>query len=275
LEQPSSRRTVKSNSPNISTIDFEERADINPMYPLSGDLLIQGRRGQSLRFSETKPSTTPSTLLPQWYTSQENSKPIIALVNGQTETTSGGNFLLEDVNKDPSSIYLLQHSSLPLITRTDWVREDMSKSSYGSSQIPADISTYEGNQVIITSGRLVLNAREESTLITSEKSINLLANRLHFDAPEAIHFDTPVIRLTGDSRDSSLSRSAVRGEDIVNELSGLYSALDILCKNLGTLAIQLDRPDLKISSTNVQLYVNQLKRNSLKSKLLSKRVFLT
>ena len=151
----------------------------------------------------------------------------------------------------------------------------MSKSSYGSSQIPADISTYEGNQVIITSGRLVLNAREESTLITSEKSINLLANRLHFDAPEAIHFDTPVIRLTGDSRDSSLSRSAVRGEDIVNELSGLYSALDILCKNLGTLAIQLDRPDLKISSTNVQLYVNQLKRNSLKSKLLSKRVFLT
>lgn len=266
----------KGNTPNVGSRDFEESVDVNPMYPFTGDVLVEGRRGQSLRFSETKLAGISTEITP-WYSSQPKSQPIIAIVNGQIKTTQGIEYITEDINQDASSIYLLQQSSIGLNIRQDWIRgnEADNQTTYGTAQVPVTPANYEGNQVIINSGRLILNAKDESIILTSQKAINILSNTLHFDSTAFIHFDSPILRLTGESRNLSKSRRAVRGEDLVEELKGLYEVVEVLSSTLGILAVQLDRVDIKIATKNLQLYVNQLKRNSLSNNLLSKRVFLT
>lgn len=243
---------------------FKETPDLNPMFPFPGDVVLEGRKGQSIRFSENLPGTP-------WSSTSKNN-PTIAIVSGQYSPVEEPSFILEDINKDASSIYLLGNQSVPLEVNKSWKRGHL-KSSYPDSLLPIDGYNYTGDQIVVNSGRLYLNAKTEHILLSANKIVGLLGDRVHLDAEQAIHFDAPVLRLTGESLDPKLNQRAIKGDDLVEELTRLYKRIDELTSTLGIALTALNLPADK--ALELQNFTNAEKRGNLEQKLLSNRVFLS
>ncbi len=100
---------------------FEENPNIRPLQPYEGDVIVEGRHGNSIRFGST---ITGSHKQPPWSEELDGGRargrPIIVIRNGQGNLTReefqqlGSNIHgLEDINKDHSSIYLCSHQRIP------------------------------------------------------------------------------------------------------------------------------------------------------------------
>jgi hypothetical protein len=84
---------------------FEENQDVKNLQPFEGDTILQARFGQSIRFGSTVPVMKKSN---NWSNSGNNGDPITIIVNGQGQSRTLTKFdpIVEDINKDKSSIYL-------------------------------------------------------------------------------------------------------------------------------------------------------------------------
>lgn len=257
---------------------FSETVDINPMLAFPGDVILEGRRGQSIRFSE---STTKSKA--PWKT-DTNFSPVIAIVNGQIKTQQGTTPITEDINQDPASIYLTSQNQIPLNVNTKWVRVENTKrySSYLPGTEPLEASSYLGDQVMLSSGRIYINSNREHVLISAADTIGLLGQKVNIDGVKAITLEAPLINLTGAALDTTVARSAVKGEDLVNELAGLYKRLAELSTTLQIVLSTLNVPTDSAAKLTTYLIkggnVDKLSTDGIKSKLnelLSNRVKLS
>ena len=108
---------VLGGSPNKTTNEtielklgktFIEQSNINPLKPFEGDHIIEGRFGNSIRFGATAPGPN------DWSTSGQTGDPITIIRNGQSDELDdrGWEPTTEDVNRDPSSIYLTSTQKL-------------------------------------------------------------------------------------------------------------------------------------------------------------------
>lgn len=96
---------------------FVENSGIRPLLPYEGDIAIEGRQGSSIRFGMT---VSGSSVSPPW--SEEVNKdnigrPITIIRNGQKnlneeDTIPNTLHILEDINKDHSSIYLCSNQRI-------------------------------------------------------------------------------------------------------------------------------------------------------------------
>ena len=86
---------------------FYEDATIKPIQPYGGDITIEGRYGNSIRFGSTTPSESISN---NWSNEGDIGNPITIIRNGQPNSENVNNisynYILEDINEDDSSIYL-------------------------------------------------------------------------------------------------------------------------------------------------------------------------
>jgi hypothetical protein len=101
---------VDNNSINLnSTSNFSEKGNIHPLLPYTGDVIYEGRWGQSIRFSSTLKTSNP------WSTAGTDGDPITILRNGQDPNSSdfGAEPITENIKNDLSSIYLTSHQQLP------------------------------------------------------------------------------------------------------------------------------------------------------------------
>lgn len=152
---------------------FVERSNIYPLQPFEGDLMYEGRWGNSIRLSGTAPNKNP------WSSEGTQGDAITIIRNGQTDspTKNGWNFTVEDINTDPSSIYLTTTQKIPLTANTNYF-------SYKNNP-PTNPNKYTGKQIILNSGRLVFNTTEDHLLLSSAKSISLSsASTVNIDASE-------------------------------------------------------------------------------------------
>jgi len=111
------------------------------------------------------------------------------LRNGQGDTGSVG-FLPteENINQDPSSIYLTTTQKIPF---------QAASTNYFSykENTPTLPDLYSGKQILINSGRLIFNSSEDHLMLSSTKTINLNANSgLNIDTSQVI-FQTQNIYL--------------------------------------------------------------------------------
>ena len=106
------------NSPkNISQDTFIENSNIHPLLPLPGDIIQEGRWGNSIRFSSTaNPNSTTKrakklTVWNTWSKTGNNGDPITLIRNGQRPNSPKEGYvpITEDVNDDLSSIYLTSY----------------------------------------------------------------------------------------------------------------------------------------------------------------------
>ena len=89
---------------------FKERSNIHPLLPFEGDIIYEGRWGNSIRIGSTVPNT-----LNNWSTTGSSGDPIFIIRNGQGKQSEEGWIpTIEDINNDDSSIYATSTQKIPL-----------------------------------------------------------------------------------------------------------------------------------------------------------------
>lgn len=169
-----STNKLTDNSGEIKFGDyFKERPNIFPLQPYEGDLIYEGRWGNSMRFTGTAPNRNP------WSSEGTQGDAITIIRNGQTDNPSknGWDFTVEDINTDASSIYLTTTQKIPLVASTNYF-------SYKNNP-PTKPNEYISKQIILNSGRLVFNTTEDHLMLSSAKSISLSSTEtVNVDATE-------------------------------------------------------------------------------------------
>jgi hypothetical protein len=94
--------TTSSQTPSLG---IPEKPNIKNLQPIPGDITMQGRWGQSIRFGSTSRNNAIKT---PWSSAGNNGDPIMIIRNGQTDAKGSDPWttLVEDINSDPASIYL-------------------------------------------------------------------------------------------------------------------------------------------------------------------------
>lgn len=242
---------------------FKEKLNIRNLQPFPGDIFHQGRWGQSLRFSSTlENSEIPSP----WSSVGEDGDPITILRNGQHEEDKDPWIpQVEDINTDPSSIYLTSTQSLPI--------EVSSKNYKSYSSAPKSPNTFTGEQIILNSGRLLFNSKTDSILLSSADTINLNAvNSLNIDAPKSV-LNSREIYLG----DKNANESVILGDKFLSDLQKLLLSLISLSAALATpigtpgpsapnAAIPGPATDTQVKATNMLNKIEQYKSKVSKTK---------
>lgn len=153
-----------SNTNNASSTDeknkeFVEVSDLSQLQPFAGDVIHEGRFGNSIRFGYT-PDNADSTNKPSWSSSTPEA-PITIIRNGAGLSNGYNKFVVEDINEDDSSIWLGSKQIIKL------------KPSQKFSLGVTPVSSYEKPQIVINSERVIINSKKDSVLISGKKSVNI------------------------------------------------------------------------------------------------------
>ena len=234
---------------------FEEKSNIYPLYPFEGDIIYEGRWGQSIRFSSTVPN------LSSWSNTGPTGDPILIFRNGQNPElpSPAQSTTEEDINKDLSSIYFTSTQQIPIE-----VSSQNEYASYGSNK-PIEPKEYTGPQVILNSGRLLFNSTQDHIMLSSQKSINLNATEgIYTDTTGDTIFQSNKVFLGG----TQASQPVILGDELVSLLTDVLDDLSSLTNTLSTqvnaYGVPLAPTSLKASliSAKIPLYKQRLK-NSL------------
>jgi hypothetical protein len=240
---------------------FDEEPDIHPLLPFEGDLIYEGRWGNSIRFGSTVSGSSND-----WSVTGSNGDPITIIRNGQNPNipTDGWVPTVENINGDLSSIYLTSTQKLPL---------QASSTNYNSysSNPPTTPNQFAGKQLILNSGRLVFNTTTDHLLLTSKKSINL-------NAVEGAYIDTPNVVLNSTSiklGSKDAAESLMLGDKTVTLLNDVLTQLISVVNDLGQLAakpiIGGAAPDPKLIATTARAKIKLTNSKNKLNTLLSKQ----
>jgi hypothetical protein len=260
------RTEDKPEEVNIGT-GIELDSKISPLQPFPGDVLMEGRLGQSIRFAGG--FSTKST-----FTDESNvNKPLIIISNGQKETEDGFLHIVEDINQDPSSIYMTSDNIIPLTLANE------KRDSYETS--PDLPSSYKGSQLLLNSDRLTLNARESDILLSSKTSIGLNSNTVNIDGKDYLCVDADKIYLGSKARinKGANKQPVVLGHRMEAFLGDMLDQLISISKALGKAkTVKGDPiPTINLRGASAQLVLKQLKNQlnpSGGSTLKSKKTFV-
>lgn len=155
---------------------FIENGNIRPVLSFAGDNIFEGRFSNSLRLGSTSPSS--GSVQNNWSATGLSGSPITILRNGQPTSTPPPGWLpiTEDINIDLSSIYLTSTQQIPInIAVAESTTGGGSSVPFSSiiSNAPQSPQSYNSQQAIINSGRLLFNSNIDSILMSSQKSIVL------------------------------------------------------------------------------------------------------
>jgi hypothetical protein len=165
-------------------VNFETKS-ISPLQPYEGDLMIEGRWGNTLRFGSTT-KNEPGLINSSWHGAASTvGDPIIILSNGQINKPNK-QFVVENIQTDNASIYL---------TSTQKIKQFklQNKLKIGSSE-----SAFSKPQLIGTADRIILTAKTDIVAIDSQKGIELHAPKINIgisDEKEPLLHSTATIEL--------------------------------------------------------------------------------
>lgn len=253
-------RRVSDGSTEIPLgLTFKEKLDIKNILPYEGDVIYEGRWGQSIRFGSTVKN---SNIVNGWSKSGENGDPIIIIRNGQYDDGKDAWIpILEDINQDPSSIYQTSNQTIPIT---------LSSEEYSSySTPPIKSNEYNEPQIILNSNRLLFNAKKDSILFSSAKSIGLNSNdTINLDAKNEIVAVSKKIKLGSKDADESL----ILGDKFFDEFKKFLTQLSDLCSKLPTVGTTVPyTPNIAVATaaSKLQIMTKSLseKLNSFKSQI--------
>ena len=206
--------------------DIDELTEVNPMQPFPGDIILDGRQGQSLRltgFPSPKNEFVDSTNI---------GKPLTILSNGQKQADNPYDPIIEDVNEDASSIYLTSDHLVPL----SQVRNKVE--SYGVRVKPPLANEYKGSQVVVNGGRLYFNAKEEGIFLNSNEYLELQSNYINLDGVKEVSIDAELIFL-GEKvakAPQSTKEPVLKGTATVNYIKELIDIISDMAQSMKVAA---------------------------------------
>jgi hypothetical protein len=246
--------------PNPSQDTFQEKPNIHPILPFSGDIIYEGRYGQSIRLGNTSKSN--SILKNNWSTFGNNGDPITILRNGQPTNTSDEGWIpiTENIKNDLSSLYLTSYQKIPFSIANE--------NFYSTNTPPTTPSQYASPQIILNSDRIVLNAKSDSVLISGQTSVYISSNKsINLEAGQ-LYIDSTDIKLGS----KTANQAVLKGDDTVELLKRLITEVTNLSTALKTIQIWpggVSSPDptigpvAKIAESNLELITQQI--DSIKS----------
>lgn len=247
------RVTDKSTEINLGKT-FIERTNIHPLKPFEGDIIYEGRWGNSIRFSSTIKTKENQIPLNTWSEGTSTSgDPITLIRNGQgAQSNQGWIPIEENINNDDASIYLTSTQKIPL---------KASSTIYNSYQTaPTTPDQYAGKQVILNSGRLIFNTTQDHLLLSSAQSIGFNAvSGFNFDTKANFTIDAPSIKLGG----KNATEPILKGDALVTELQKLINQLI----QLTTVLVAVPQ-----TSTAAQLVLSELPKISANIALTKSKI---
>ena len=227
---------------------FTENSSIKTILPYEGDIIYEGRWGQSFRNGST---VNDANIPNPWSSTGNNGDPIIILRNDQHDDGKDPWVpQVEDINKDKTSIYLTSTQKIPI--------ETTSTNYKGYSTPPTAPNEFSGEQIILNSGRLLFNAKNNSILLNSSKTINL-------NSLEDIIIETPkTVIQSGEIHlgDKSSSEPIILGNKFLNDMSKLLTQIIGLATALqspvGSGVPFVPNAAIPVPATQLQLQANQM-----------------
>jgi hypothetical protein len=190
---------------------FKEKINIKNIQPYEGDVVYEGRWGQSLRLG----STVNNSPIPNpWSRVGNNGDPLLILRTGQyADGKDPWIPQVEDINKDISSIYATSTQNIPI---------QVSSKNYNSyKSTPTSPDKFSGEQIILNSGRLLFNTKTDSILFSSKKTINL-------NSVESINIDSPTFVVNSKNiflGDKNATEPVILGDTFLRDLKQLLTQL--------------------------------------------------
>jgi hypothetical protein len=133
---------------------------------------------------------------------------------------------------------------------------------------------YLGNQIIINSGRVTLNSKDDSIMLFAKESISFSsAGTIHFNSDEDLIINSPRIYL-GLETDLNKPEPAIRGEKLYDMLNFLIEALLVLGENLASARDSngVSIPNVVVAGDN--LVADTLQLGNLLGRIRSNKTFL-
>lgn len=235
---------------------FTESGKVYPLRPYEGDIIYESRFGSSIRMGSTvKGSNT------FW---KGQSGPITILSNGHNPSLDQFGWLptSESIDRDQTTVVLTSNQTL-----------DYTLTTFGSGLQKFKVEkpdTYSNPQLVLSSDRVVLNAKGDSIIGTGAKSINLSATNVAAEAVDTLLLDGTNLYLGLDS-DNYPDEPVILGKTFLNDFQQLLSRLDTLASRLqnftalpegtpyigisaaaGGLKITLEKLDKRLKAKNYQ-----------------------
>ena len=251
---------------------FEEKGNIHPILPFAGDNIFEGRFGNSIRLGNTSKT---GGLQNNWSSTGDNGSPITILKNGQPSSGSSKGFepIVEDINTDPTSIYLTSTQNIPIEVASS--KQDSGEGSTVpfsnlAKQTPQSPKSYNAPQVILNSGRLLFNSTTDCIMMSSQKSILAEAREdiglKSIGGNLTLQSDKGIVSLGGISSEQPI----VRGTEFANSYATLLDALELLIEALSKESM------IPAAASSATLILNMIKEinveDSSKFPFLSKKV---
>jgi hypothetical protein len=185
----SSRLQVKT------TIDptFPERLDVYPIQPYSGDIILEGRWGQSIRFGSTVDERRTYPVPPYWKKGLgDTGNPILIISNGTNpEKKPFNEFVLENPDEDDSSIWMTSGQEVKFTPASTFTPSITDKSVNLFSK-----NNFAGNQVVVSSDRLIFNAKKQELIAFSKEGIGLSSEKaISIDGKQVVEMESAKISL--------------------------------------------------------------------------------
>jgi hypothetical protein len=142
---------------------FRPDSRVRPLKHFEGDVLFQGRMGNSIRFGSSQLDPSSKSLAPNIILRTGQAKDI-EFKNCSTDKVFG--LIVEDINNDASSIWMTSDQVTPFdpITRS-------AGSFYRSIKNPTQ--KFDGAQLILNSDRIVLAAKNTHVMLFANEEIYL------------------------------------------------------------------------------------------------------
>ncbi len=229
---------------------FVERSNINPLLPFEGDVIYEGRWGNSVRFGSTVTGSVND-----WSETGENGDPITILRNGEDPDNNPDGWVpvVEDINKDLSSIWMTSTQQIPI---------EVASSNYNSYSTPPETpNQYVGTQVIANSDRILLNSKTDHIMLSSATSINMNSvDSVNIDTEEHI-VDASSILLG--SKDAT--EALMLGNKTIELMGKLIDEMNAINTQLSAL-VSLP-PGAPFAPLNAQAVASQTLLTSYKAQL--------
>jgi len=154
---------------------FQDQGKVKNLYPQEGDVIVEGRFGNSLRFSSTgriPGDFNEYKVSPQnpWSKEGNGGDPITILRNGQKKEAIDFDVwqpIFEDINSDASSIYLTSTQNIPLEIAYPKLN------SYGIDITLPEDTTAEFQKVAETEGNEFTSNNEADGIGQARDSVNV------------------------------------------------------------------------------------------------------
>lgn len=191
---------------------------VSSLIPFEGDHLIEGRSGNSIRFSSSYP------LAENWWNASKNiGDPILIISNGQKKTKS-----IEPIVED-----LTEDSSHVILSSTQYL--DIKTFSYTPNPLtrttrPED---YSDSQAILDANKIVLNAKKDDIILYSNNNTEIYSNNyLTLNASEAVSLNSKFILLGQDNSSQYPSEPSVLGCKLETILINIITSIQRLSTDL-------------------------------------------